>query len=361
MTIVEIPVPGHEVVLQATDPERGFVAIIAIHDTTLGPAVGGVRMWRYRGGFAEALADVLHLSRGMTSKSALARTALGGGKAVIIGDARTQKCEALFFWFGRFVDSLQGRYITAEDVGTDLYDLDLIAKETAHVAGRSREVGGSGDPSPFTALGVQSGIEACLAAAFGSPDLKGRCVAIQGLGHVGYWLARLLHRAGARLKVADIDARRVERVCDEMRAEPVASGDILSVACDVLSPCALGGVLDPVAISRLRAPIVCGAANNQLRDPECGVLLHRRGVLYAPDYVVNAGGIINISEERAAGGYDETRAAARVRAIGQVLGEVIALAQSEDIATAQAADRLAAGILDDERRRRAPARSACAR
>lgn len=348
MTIEALRVSGFEHVVRAEEPERGWCAIIAVHDTTLGPALGGLRMWKYASR-EQALADVLRLARGMTLKSAVARTGLGGGKAVLLGDPRSEKSDALLLWMGRFIDSLGGGYITAEDVGTSVLDLDVIARETRHVTGRAREVGSSGDPSPFTALGTFVAVRACLEEVFGSPSLDGRSVAIQGLCHVGYWLAKLLAEAGARLIVTDLEPLRVERVVREFAAKAVPPDAVHSVECDVFAPCALGAVLDDATIPRLRARIVCGAANNQLAEDRHGDELMRRGILYAPDYVVNAGGILNISVELTPGGYDERIAEQKVRGIGRALGEVFAHARGRGMSTARAADEVAQAILAEAR------------
>lgn len=344
MKITEIEVAGYERVARAEEPEQGWCALIAVHDTTLGPALGGLRMWKYSGA-DEAQTDVLRLARGMTFKSAVARTGLGGGKAVIVGDAKKDKSDALLGWMGRFIDSFGGRYITAEDVGTSVLDLDVIARQTKHVTGRSREVGGSGDPSPYTALGTFVSIETAVAHQCGSASLRGKKVAIQGMGHVGYWLARHLAEAGAQLLVTDIDPTRVERVVKELKATAVEPNAIFGVECDVLAPCALGAVLNDKTLPQLRCKVVCGAANNQLAEDRHGTDLMKRGIVYAPDYVVNAGGILNISVELSKGGYDPVRAEERVRGIAKSLSAVLERAKREGIPTARAADDEAQSIL----------------
>jgi leucine dehydrogenase len=347
--VVELSAPGYEKVLRAEEPTRGWCATIAVHDTTLGPALGGLRMWKYASK-AEALTDVLRLARGMTYKSAVARTGLGGGKAVVIGDSQKDKSDELFFWLGRFVDTLKGRYITAEDVGTSVLDLDLVARETKWVTGRAREVGGSGDPSPFTALGAFISVQTSLKEVFGSPEVKGKRIAIQGLGHVGYWLAKNLSEAGAKLFVTDLHPQRVERVVKEFGAKAVEQETVHATDCDVYSPCALGAVLNDKTIPEIRAKIVCGAANNQLLEERHGEALMQRGILYAPDYVVNAGGILNISVELSPKGYDEKIAEERVRGIGRSLADVFAHAKSRAIPTARAADEVAQAILAEGKR-----------
>jgi leucine dehydrogenase len=351
MHVVELPTPGYEKVLRAEEPGKGWCATIAIHDTTLGPALGGLRMWKYASKEA-ALTDVLRLARGMTYKSAVARTGLGGGKAVVIGDSQKDKSDELFFWLGRFVETLKGRYITAEDVGTSVLDLDLVARETKWVTGRAREVGGSGDPSPFTALGAFISVQTSLKEVFGSPEVKGKRVAIQGLGHVGYWLAKNLAEAGAKLFVTDLHPQRVERVVKEFGAKAVAQETVHATDCDVYSPCALGAVLNDKTIPEIRAKVVCGAANNQLAEERHGEALMQRGILYAPDYVVNAGGILNISVELSQKGYDEKLAEERVRGIGRSLADVFAHAKSHGVPTARAADEVAQAILAEGRQKK---------
>ena len=328
---------GHEQVVFCYDAQSGLKAIIAIHDTTLGPALGGCRMWPYRSE-EEAIVDALRLARGMTYKNAAMGLNFGGGKSVIIGDPRRDKSEMLFRAFGQFVEALGGRYITAEDVGTSTEDMAYIAMETRHVVGLP---GRSGDPSPATAFGVFRGMKACLAEAFGDESFQGRRVAIQGLGHVGYHLARLLHEAGARLVVADIDGRRAERVGAEFGAEVVPPDAIYDVECDIFAPCALGAILNDETIPRLRCRIVAGSANNQLAEPRHAQELARRGILYAPDYVINGGGVIHVADEYAPGGYDRDRAFARVATIYDKVRAVLAIAREEGITTAEAADRMA--------------------
>jgi leucine dehydrogenase len=353
MDIVELAAPGYEKVLRAEEPSKGWCATIAVHDTTLGPAVGGLRMWNYASK-EEALTDVLRLARGMTCKSAVARTGLGGGKAVVIGDSQKDKSDELFFWLGRFIDTLKGRYITAEDVGISALDLDLVARETKWVTGRAREVGGSGDPSPFTALGTFVSMQTALKEVFGTPEVKGRRVAVQGLGHVGYWLAKHLSEAGAKLFVTDLQPQRVERVVREFGAKAVEHDTVHATDCDVFAPCALGAILNDRTIPQIRAKIVCGAANNQLLEERHGEALMKRGILYAPDYVVNAGGILNIGVELSPKGYDERVAEERVRSIGRSLADVFAHAKRRAIPTARAADEVAQAILDEGRKKGRP-------
>jgi leucine dehydrogenase len=329
----------HEQVNLFYHRDSGLRAIVALHDTTLGPAVGGCRMWPYATE-ADAITDVLRLSKGMTFKAAMADLPYGGGKTVIIGAPKTDKSEALFRALGRAIDSLGGRYYTGEDVGTSPQDMDWAGEETTYVLGSTRG-GGSGDPSPVTARGVWLGIRAAVAHKLQRNDLAGVRVAIQGLGHVGYNLARLLAQDGARLIVADIDQTRVERAADELAAKVVDIDAILSAECEVLAPCALGGVLNDDTIPRLACQIVAGAANNQLLEDRHGAALHARGILYAPDYVINAGGLINIALELQPGGYDRARALAQVGAIGTTLAEVFERATRAGLPTHEVADRIA--------------------
>ena len=328
----------HEQVVFFFDRASGLKAIVALHDTTLGPAIGGCRMWPYASE-AEAVTDVLRLAKGMTYKAAMARLPFGGGKTVIIGDPRTDKSEALFRALGRAIDSLGGRYYTGEDVGTCPADMDWAFAETPCVLGRSS--GSSGDPSPVTARGVWLGIRAAVRHRLGRADLTGIRVAIQGLGHVGSNVARLLAQDGAKLIVADLDPARAERAAEEFGARLVDSDQIFAVEADVLAPCALGGVINDQTLPRLACTIVAGAANNQLLEARHGAALHARGILYAPDYVINAGGLINIAEELRPSGYDRGRALAKVQTIGETLTELFERAEREQAPTNEIADRLA--------------------
>lgn len=328
----------YEQLVLCHDSGTGLRAAIAIHDTTLGPALGGVRMWPYATE-EDALMDVLRLARGMTYKAAVAGLDLGGGKAVIIGDPLHDKTEAMFRSLGRFVESLGGRYVATEDVGTTMRDMEYISTETSHVTGLPVSLGGSGDPSPITALGVHEAMKACAVEAFDSDSLKGKTVALQGVGKVGSCLAELLHKDGAKLIVADMNADRAQRAKKEFGAEVVAAQDIYDVECDIFSPCALGATLSHQTIPRLHCRIVCGGANNQLEDEEDSFRLERKRILYAPDYVVNGGGIINLAREFA--GYQEDVARERTLAIYQTMQRVFARAEKERITPAQAADRMA--------------------
>lgn len=330
---------GHERVLVCSNPDVGLKAIIAVHSTVLGPGLGGCRMWTYESD-EEALTDVLRLSRGMTYKAAAAGLNLGGGKAVIIGDAKTDKSEALFRAFGRYVDSLGGLYITAEDVGTDMEDMELILTETPWVTGVSPAHGGSGDPSPVTAYGTLQGIKATLKWQFDEPDVSSRSVAIQGLGSVGRHLAQYLLERGAKVFGSDIDPEAVAEA-EELGVEIVPNDDIFDADCDVFAPCALGAVLNDDTIPRLRCRIVAGAANNQLdEENRHGEMLQEKGILYAPDFVINAGGLINVYNELM-GDYSQERALRMTRGIYLNLTRVFEIAKKDGITTADAADRVA--------------------
>lgn len=336
---------GHERVLLCSNPDVGLRAIIAVHSTALGPGLGGVRMWPFKN-YEEAIRDALRLSRGMTYKAAAAGLNLGGGKAVIIGDPKKDKSEALFRSFGRFVDSLGGLYITAEDVGTDMEDMELILTETRWVTGVSPAHGGSGDPSPVTAYGTLQGMKAAAKWKFGDVSLSDRSVAIQGLGSVGYYLAKYLKEEGAKLIGADIDSEAVDLASSELGVEIISPDEILEADCDVLAPCALGAVLDEESIPKLRCSIVAGAANNQLDKAERdGPALHERDILYAPDFVINAGGLINVYNELA-GGYNQERALRMTRGIYLNLMRVFEISKTEGIPTYVAADRMAEERID---------------
>ena len=329
---------GHEEVVFCHSKGAGLKAIIAIHNTALGPALGGLRMWPYDTE-ADARNDVLRLSRGMTYKAAVAGLNLGGGKAVIIGDPKSDKSEALFRALGRFVNSLNGRYITAEDVGTDVTDMEMVFQETDHCVGVHQVHGGSGDPSPFTAYGVLQAIRACLQRRFDSEEVGRHSYAIQGVGHVGYHLVRLLHDQGAKIIVCDIDDELVQKVVDDFGCEVVGVDEIYDVEADVFSPTALGAVLSEETIPRLKCQIVAGAANNQLANEACGDEIDGRGILYAPDYAANAGGLMNVSIELE--GYDRERAIRMTRTIYYNVSQIFAIAERDGIPTWKAADRMA--------------------
>lgn len=331
---------GHERVLVCSNPEVGLRAIIAVHSTVLGPGLGGVRMWPFES-FDEAMIDALRLSRGMTYKAAAAGLNLGGGKAVIIGDPKSDKSEALFRAFGRYIESLNGLYITAEDVGTDMEDMEIILTETQWVTGKSPARGGSGDPSPVTAHGVLQGIKAAARWHFGDASLKNRTVAVQGLGSVGFHLASYLVEEGAHVLGADIDEERVDLAREELSITPVALDEILEVECDVLAPCAMGAVLDETTIPRLRCPIVAGAANNQLADEtRDGQALFELGILYAPDFMINAGGLINVYNELG-GEYNRERAMRMTRTIYLNLMRAFEVSKDLGIPANEAANQVA--------------------
>lgn len=327
---------GHEQLVICHDESSGYRGIIAIHDTTLGPALGGTRFWQY-GTDEEAIIDALRLARGMTYKNAVAGLNLGGGKAVIIGDNRTARREMIFRAHGRFVESLGGRYVTAEDVGTSTADMDFVHMETDYVAGLANK---SGDPSPVTARGVFRAIQASAMHRWGSESVAGKTVAVQGLGHVGYYLCKELHAHEAKLIVTDIDAARVKRVVDECGARAVELDAIYGAQADIFAPCALGGIINDETLPRLRVEIIAGAANNQLLLPEKhGADLERKGILYAPDFVANAGGVINVYSELA--GWSSQRALRKADEIYDTTLGVFEIAREQGIPTYEAADRLA--------------------
>ena len=338
---------GHEQVAFCHDPESGLKAIIAVHSTARGPSCGGCRMWPYASD-EDALYDVLRLSKGMSYKNAMAGLRLGGGKAVIFGHSKKDKTEALFRAFGRMVERLNGSYITAEDVGITVDDMANVAKETAHVtgmpAGSALGAAASGDPSPMTAIGVFSGIVASvkhrLSQDSQNGSLAGVRVAVQGLGHVGQYLCGHLAKAGAQLIVTDIDEVAVKAVVAQTGATAVAPDAIYDQAAEVFAPCALGAILNDATLPRLKVPIVAGAANNQLAEPRHGEALLSRGILYAPDYVINAGGIINVSFE-IDGHYDRAAAETKTRQIAQTLLAVYTRAEAEKLPTNVVADRMA--------------------
>lgn len=327
---------GHEQVVFLHSKDAGLKAIIAIHNTVLGPALGGSRLWPYTSE-AEALNDVLRLSRGMTYKAAVSGLNLGGGKAVIIADP-SQKSEALFRAFGRFVDSLSGRYITAEDVNTSVEDMDHIFQETDHVVGVHPVHGGSGDPSPWTALGTVQGIKASLNKKYGHTDLSKASYAVQGLGHVGFYVVEHLRKAGAKVFVTDIHQDRID-ACVALGAEAVKMDDIYKVDAKVYVPCALGATVNEKTIPQFKFEVIAGAANNQLADERCGDEIHKRGIVYAPDYAINAGGLMNVALELQ--GYDVELAEKMVMGIYDNITKIYKLAEAEGITSFRAADRLA--------------------
>ena len=331
---------GHEQIVLCHEEATGLRAVIAIHNTICGPALGGCRMWPFESE-EEAIYDAMRLARGMTYKNAAAGLNLGGGKAVIIGDPNKDKSEALFRAFGRFVQSLGGRYISAEDVGTSVEDMEYIAMETEYVAGLPIQFGGSGDPSPFTALGTFEGIRASVKYRMNKNDLKGIKVAIQGVGHVGYYLAEMLHEAGAELIVTDIFEEKVDKVVNEFGATAVKGDAIYSVDADVFAPCALGAIVNDDSIAKMKFKIIAGGANNQLLDEEIhGKKLKDKNILYAPDYLINAGGVTNVFFE-VIKEYSKDRVTKKVKNIYNILMEVYRIADKENITTVEAAARLA--------------------
>lgn len=340
MSVFEMPdFDGHEEVAFFADPATGYRGLVAIHDSTLGPACGGTRMWAYADS-AAALTDALRLSRGMSYKNAMAELPLGGGKSVIIGDARTGKTAAVLRAHGRAVDSLGGRYVTAMDVGMTEADMETIASVTPHVAGYAQAGKSGGDPSPMTAWGVFCGIKAAVAFVNGGDDMKGLTVAIQGIGNVGYDTARHLKEAGAKLIVADVNEKNVARAVETLGARAVSPETIHAEDADVFAPCALGAILNAATIPEIKAKIVAGGANNQLARPDVdGPAVAARGILYAPDYVINGGGIIRVCGQI----YDWSDADIRARTtrIGATLTEVFQTAKREGRPTDQVADRIA--------------------
>ena len=346
--ITDLPIEGYERVVRCTDTATGLHAIISVHDTTLGPALGGLRMWPYANE-ADALFDVKRLSRGMTYKSAVAKTGLGGGKAVIIGDPKKIKTEGLYLAMGRCIDALGGKYITAEDVNTSIEDLEVVRRATKWVTGLARKNSGSGNPSPYTAYGVFLGVRAALGWQFGNDSPKGRTVVIQGVGAVGSDLARRLIEAGAKVYAADKNLERLQQLKKELGLIPVDEERVMQMKCDVFAPCALGAIITDESIPLLQCSIVAGAANNLLLEPRHGKALADRGILYAPDYVINAGGIINVSVEFNDGGYDEQAALTKIERIPQALRELWTMAKEDRIPPSDAADRLADRILSEAR------------
>jgi leucine dehydrogenase len=342
MKIKEISVPGYERIVQGIDDASGYKGIVFVHSTVLGPAVGGTRFWKY-GSDDEAITDGLRLSKGMTYKNALAGLPCGGGKSIILRQPGEPDREKLFRAHGRLVNMLGGKYITAEDVGTSPSDMEFILQETQHVAGLQ---GRSGDPSPKTARGVFRAMQAAAKFRWGSDDLGGKRVAIQGCGHVGYYLAFELARVGAKLMAADVDQEKLNRVVQEFGATPVKPEEIIAATTDVFAPCALGGILNDENIPKLNAQMVVGGANNQLLDQQRhGAMLRERGILYAPDYAANAGGVINGSCRELLG-WDEQRTLAKIDAIYDTLINIFAVAKREKIMTHEAADRLVEKILE---------------
>jgi len=339
---------GHQKVVYCSDPDTGLKAIIAIHDTTLGPALGGTRMQLYKTE-NEALQDVLRLSRSMTYKAAISGLNLGGGKAVIIGDSRLHKSEALMRRFGRFIENLHGSFITAEDVGTTPRDMEYIRMETKFVTGVPESIGGSGDPSPVTARGVFMGIKACLKEHFGNDSLAGKSVAVQGIGHVGENLVGLLRNENAKVYISDINEDRLIQIAKKYGAEAVANNSLFDLDIDIYSPCALGATVNTETINRLQCPIIAGSANNQLADEVVhGNMLLEKGILYAPDYLINAGGLINCYSEIA--GFSKKKTLQMAENIYEATRRVIQKSKEENIPTIEAANKIAEKRIADIRK-----------
>ncbi|MBL7661662.1 Glu/Leu/Phe/Val dehydrogenase [bacterium] len=346
MAINELTERKHERVIVAQDRKTGLKTIIGVHDTTLGPSLGGCRVRNYES-FDHALADVLRLSEAMTYKNALAGLNIGGGKAVIMADRYKLQVErqAFFESFGRIVESLSGIYYSAEDMGTSVEDMQSIRRGTKYVVGRDPNEGGSGDPSPYTAKGLLYGMRACLEELFGSGDLKGRTIAVQGAGHVGYPLVLDLVKAGAHVIVADTNERQVTALKKEVDVEEVSPDEILSVPCDIFAPCAIGGIINPQTVNRLKCKILAGAANNQLEGPQTERMIWSREILYAPDFAINAGGVISCADELESGGFTLSRVMERVERIYETIKTIFQRAKQSgelpgEIALAMAEERI---------------------
>lgn len=335
----------HEQVSFFHDKTSGLKSIIAIHNTTLGPALGGTRFWNYSSE-SDAINDVLRLSRGMTYKAAAAGLNLGGGKAVIIGDSRTDKSEALFRRYGKFVDSLGGKYITAEDVGTNTMDMEYISMETKQVTGLPESMGGGGDPSPVTAYGTFLGLKASVKEVYGTDNLSGKKVLVQGVGHVGEYLVKLLTEAGAIIYISDIYKDRIQSIVNKYKVNVAEAESVYDLDVDIYSPCALGATLNTETIERLKCSIVAGSANNQLENEEIhGRMLIEKGILYAPDFLINAGGLINVCSEL--NGYNRSRVMMQTERIYDRTLKVFNIAKSENVTTQQAAMKLAERRIKD--------------
>lgn len=338
----------HEQIVFCHDKDTGLKAIIGIHNTVLGPALGGTRMWKYENEW-EALNDVLRLSRGMTYKSAISGLNLGGGKAVIIADAKTEKTPEMITRFGQFVNSLSGKYITAEDVGTTTEDMDRIHKVTKFVTGISEEIGGSGNPSPVTAYGVYMGMKAAAKYKFGSEKLDGRKVLVQGIGHVGETLVDYLTKEGALVQITDINENRVAEVSQKYGAQIFTGSDLYAADVDIYAPCALGATINDNTINRIQAQVIAGAANNQLANEQVhGQILKERGIAYAPDFLINAGGIINVYGEIV--GYGKEEAMKRTENIFNTTLEIFNFAEQQGITTHQAALSIAEKRIEDRKK-----------
>jgi leucine dehydrogenase len=337
---------GHEQIVFCHDPNSGLNAIISLHNTTLGPALGGTRLWNYNS-HEEAIIDALRLSRGMTYKAAISGLNLGGGKAVIIGDAAKIKSEALWRRYGKFVDSLNGKYITAEDVNTSAKDMEYIAMETDFVTGVPEYMGGSGDPSPFTAYGVFVGMKAAAKKAWGKDNLYGRKVLVQGVGHVGQYLTSHLVEEGAKVYITDINDAKIKQTTDKFQGVEVVDGNkIWDLDIDVYAPCALGATVNSDSIPKMKFPIIAGAANNQLQDENVhGPMLIEKGIIYIPDFLINAGGLINVGAEL--DGYNRERVMGNVEKIYSRTMEILELSEKENLHAQAAAMKIAEKRLSD--------------
>ena len=330
---------GHEQIVFCSDKESKLKAIIAIHDTTLGPALGGTRMWMYKSE-AEALNDVLRLSRGMTYKAAISGLKLGGGKAVIIGDSKKDKSDALFRKYGEFIESLNGKYITAEDVGTSTADMELVRETTKHVTGLPESMGGGGDPSPVTAYGVYMGMKASAQEVWGNDNLANKRIVVQGVGHVGEYLVKLLTREGAKVFISDINEDQLNAVAKNYKAEMISPESVYAFDADIYAPCALGATLNTEHISVMKCSIIAGSANNQLADEIVhGKLIAEKGILYAPDFLINAGGLINVFSELE--GYNRQKALDQAKHIYHTTLEIFKKAKTQNITTVVAANKIA--------------------
>ena len=329
----------HEQVIYCNDPSSGLKAIIAIHSTALGPALGGCRMYPYKNE-EDALIDVLRLSRGMTYKASIANLNLGGGKSVIIADPKKDKSEVLLRSFGKFVNSLNGKYITAEDVGMSVHDMEYIRMETKHVTGIKRAMGGSGDPSILTALGVYIGMQAALKKKLNIISMKDLKVGVQGLGKVGYYLCNHLKEAGAEIYGYDIDKNKLNKAIEDFGLIPISNDELLSMDLDIFSPCALGAIINPASIKTLKCSVIAGAANNQLeKESRDSKLLLKKGIMYVPDYVINAGGLMNVANELQ--GYNQEKARYQVEGIYYILMRIFDYAIANNISALEAANHLA--------------------
>lgn len=336
---------GHKKVVFCNDPDTGLKAIIAIHDTTLGPALGGTRMFNYNSE-AEALEDVLRLSRAMTYKSAITGLNLGGGKAVIIGDSRKIKTEALMRSYGRFIKNLNGEFITAEDMGTTTRDMEYIRMETEYVTGVPESIGGAGNPARYSARGVFLGIKACVKEVFGTDMLAGKSVVVQGIGNVGEHLVDLLRQENVEVYISDINQDRLQEVARKYKAKPIDADKIFTIGADIYSPCALGATVNERTIKNMKFSIIAGSANNQLADEDAdGKLLLEKGILYAPDYLINAGGLINCYSELT--GFGKKRTLQLTEHIYDATRSVIKLSKTENIPTNLAAARIAEKRIND--------------